>query len=70
VVIEPDNSGGWANLGITLLSAGHREEARRALETALKLNPQSRAALTGLAKLSSESGDKQKAQEYLERIPK
>jgi len=47
--IEPDNSGAWANLGMSLLSTDHAIEARTFLEKGLALNPQSRAALTGLA---------------------
>jgi len=56
-----------AKLGIALLAAGLRDDARRLFETALALNPGHVVALYNLAKLTDEQGNLQAALDFYRR---
>jgi len=53
VHLRPDSARAWANWGVTLRKLGQIEEAERAQQSALRLEPGSRMALRELAKLQA-----------------
>lgn len=65
---DPKNAGAWANLGQTLQRAGRTGEARPFYEKAFSLNPDSRAAMNGIATARLNSGDRDGAALYLRRL--
>jgi Flp pilus assembly protein TadD len=50
VVINHQDSGNWCSLGVAYLEAGRAQDARAALETALRLQPANGVAAKHLAR--------------------
>ncbi|MBS0376801.1 MAG: TIR domain-containing protein [Proteobacteria bacterium] len=62
---DPLNRAAWSHLGNVLIAAGDRTGARRALERALALSPESEDALTGMANLNFLEGHPELAAKYI-----
>lgn len=53
VHLRPDSARAWANWGVTLRKLGQTDEALRAQQSALRLDPENRTALRELARLQA-----------------
>jgi Flp pilus assembly protein TadD len=65
VVIDPELSGAWVNLGVGLRRAGDAAGAEAAYRKALEVNPEAAAAYTNLAAMLRVRGQDAEAQELL-----
>ena len=65
---SPEHSDSWRMLGKRYIQLGHVEDAIKALETSLQLDPESAASHCDLGRLLLSTGDRQQAELHFQQV--